>query len=52
MRVPKVFLEDRKREIMEELKAEGSEEWVGSSDVLMAWLFKVTAFTSRSLMFP
>ncbi|KAJ7930485.1 hypothetical protein B0H13DRAFT_1858618 [Mycena leptocephala] len=50
VRVPKAFLEKRKREIMGELKAEGSEEWVGSSDVLMAWWFKVTAFTSGWLM--
>ncbi|KAJ7197768.1 hypothetical protein GGX14DRAFT_667550 [Mycena pura] len=47
VRVPKVFLEDKKREIMEELKAVGSEEWVGSSDVLMAWWFK-TSYTHRT----
>jgi hypothetical protein len=50
VRVPKAFLEKRKREIMGELKAEGSEEWVGSSDVLMAWWFKVTALSSGWLM--
>ncbi|KAJ7930494.1 hypothetical protein B0H13DRAFT_2309446 [Mycena leptocephala] len=47
VRVPKAFLEGRKREIMGELKAEGSEEWVGSSDVLMAWWFK-TSYTHRT----
>ncbi|KAJ7634552.1 hypothetical protein FB45DRAFT_1056565 [Roridomyces roridus] len=40
VRVPKSFLADEKRKIMEELKAKGSGEWVGSSDVLMAWWFK------------
>jgi hypothetical protein len=41
VRVPKMFLEDSKREIMDNLKLQGSTEWVGSSDVLMAWWFKV-----------
>ncbi|KAJ7449108.1 hypothetical protein B0H11DRAFT_1743793 [Mycena galericulata] len=40
VRVLKVFLDDAKREIMDNLKSEGSSEWVGSSDVLMAWWFK------------
>nr|GAT44355.1 predicted protein [Mycena chlorophos] len=35
--VPKTFLEAEKKKIMEELKEAGSEEWVGSSDVLVAW---------------
>ncbi|KAF8186864.1 hypothetical protein K438DRAFT_1835157 [Mycena galopus ATCC 62051] len=42
VRVPKAFVEERKREIMKELKAERSEDWVGSSDVLMAWWFKAS----------
>ena len=37
VRIPKVFLEDRKRVITEELQAEGSSEWVSSSDVMLAW---------------
>ncbi|KAJ7634518.1 hypothetical protein FB45DRAFT_1141595, partial [Roridomyces roridus] len=40
VRVPKAFLADSKREIMENLKNEGSTEWVGSSDVLTAWWYK------------
>jgi hypothetical protein len=44
IRVPKAFLEDQRRQIMEELKQEGSTEWVSSSDVLMAWWFKVRLF--------
>ncbi|KAJ7436738.1 hypothetical protein FB451DRAFT_187159 [Mycena latifolia] len=40
VRVPKAFLDDSKREIMEDLKLQRSSEWVGSSDVLMAWWFK------------
>ncbi|KAK7044864.1 hypothetical protein R3P38DRAFT_2766426 [Favolaschia claudopus] len=40
VRVPKSFLEERKREIMEELKSQGSSEYVGSSDILLAWWFK------------
>ncbi|KAK7019123.1 hypothetical protein R3P38DRAFT_2715268 [Favolaschia claudopus] len=44
VRIPKAYLEDRKREVMEELSAEESKEWVGSSDVLMAWWFKTSYF--------
>ncbi|KAJ7487258.1 hypothetical protein B0H11DRAFT_1114982 [Mycena galericulata] len=40
VRVPKVFLDDSKRDIMEILKLQGSTEWVGREDVLMAWWFK------------
>ncbi|KAK7049150.1 hypothetical protein R3P38DRAFT_2872885 [Favolaschia claudopus] len=40
VRVPKKLLEEKKREIMAELKAKGSEEYVGSSDVLAAWWIK------------
>ncbi|KAK6966824.1 hypothetical protein R3P38DRAFT_3152141, partial [Favolaschia claudopus] len=40
VRVPKRFLEEKKREIMKELKVKGSEEYVGSSDVLAAWWIK------------
>ncbi|KAJ7734549.1 hypothetical protein DFH07DRAFT_928433 [Mycena maculata] len=47
VRVPKVFLDDSKREIMENLKLQGSAEWVGSSDILMAWWFK-TVFSCRA----
>lgn len=39
--VPKAFLEERKRTIMDELTAEGSSEWVGSSDVLIGWWLQV-----------
>ncbi|KAJ7145627.1 hypothetical protein C8R44DRAFT_689695 [Mycena epipterygia] len=46
VRVPKVFLESSKREIMENLKLQGSSEWVGSSDVLMAWWLK-TSYSNR-----
>ncbi|KAJ7185826.1 hypothetical protein C8R46DRAFT_1207942 [Mycena filopes] len=42
VRVPKAFLEDSKREIMEGSKLQGSSEWVGSSDVLLAWWLKST----------
>ncbi|KAJ7120920.1 hypothetical protein C8R44DRAFT_920393 [Mycena epipterygia] len=41
IRVPKAFLEDRRREIMENLKLQESSEWVTSSDVLLAWWVKV-----------
>ncbi|KAJ7432208.1 hypothetical protein B0H11DRAFT_1760867 [Mycena galericulata] len=47
VRVPKVFLDDRKREILDNLKSQGSTEWVGSSDVLMAWWLK-TALGHRN----
>ncbi|KAJ6465811.1 hypothetical protein C8R45DRAFT_1173476 [Mycena sanguinolenta] len=40
VRVPKMFLNEAKQKIMEELKAQGSSEYVGSSDVLMAWWYK------------
>ncbi|KAJ6462234.1 hypothetical protein C8R45DRAFT_1220655 [Mycena sanguinolenta] len=40
VRVPKVFLNEAKRNIMDELKAQGSTEYVGSSDVLTAWWLK------------
>jgi len=39
--VPKKFLAERKAEIMTSLAKEGSNEWVGSSDVLTAWWFKL-----------
>lgn len=39
--VPQKFLAERKAEIMAELAKERSNEWVGSSDVLMAWWYKV-----------
>ncbi|KAJ6557927.1 hypothetical protein B0H19DRAFT_1070521 [Mycena capillaripes] len=48
IRVPKAFVEDSKREIMENLKAQGSAEWVGSSDVLLAWWFK-TIYSHRKI---
>ncbi|KAJ6582967.1 hypothetical protein DFH09DRAFT_1145039, partial [Mycena vulgaris] len=48
VRVPKIFLDDSKREIMEDLKLQGSSEWVGSSDVLMAWWYK-TVYSHRKL---
>jgi hypothetical protein len=41
VRVPKDFLEGSKSEIMDNLRLQGSTEWVGSSDVLLAWWFKV-----------
>ncbi|KAJ7331408.1 hypothetical protein DFH08DRAFT_1083911 [Mycena albidolilacea] len=47
VRVPKAFLEQKKSEIMGKLKAAGSKEWVGSSDVLMAWWFK-TSYAHRT----
>ncbi|KAJ7664764.1 hypothetical protein B0H17DRAFT_1256017 [Mycena rosella] len=46
VRVPKTFLDGTKQNIMDELNREGSNEWVGSSDVLMAWWFK-TLYTHR-----
>ncbi|KAJ7223684.1 hypothetical protein B0H12DRAFT_1268656 [Mycena haematopus] len=48
IRVPKSFLEEFKTEIMENLKLQGSTEWVGSSDVLLAWWFK-TLYSLRSI---
>ncbi|KAJ6465768.1 hypothetical protein C8R45DRAFT_839726 [Mycena sanguinolenta] len=47
VRVPKVFLNEAKQEIMDELKVQGSSEYVGSSDVLMAWWYK-TAYSYRA----
>jgi hypothetical protein len=41
VRVPKAFLNEAKQKIMEELKTQGSREYVGSSDVLLAWWYKV-----------
>lgn len=41
VRVPKAFLNEAKQNIMEELKTQGSREYVGSSDVLLAWWYKV-----------
>ncbi|KAJ6490943.1 hypothetical protein C8R45DRAFT_1213118 [Mycena sanguinolenta] len=35
--VPKEFVEDQKTSVMTELQAQKSAEWVGSSDVLLAW---------------
>ncbi|KAF8176242.1 hypothetical protein K438DRAFT_1727497 [Mycena galopus ATCC 62051] len=40
VRVPKAFIENSKNEIMEDLKHKGSTEWVGSSDVLLAWCLR------------
>ncbi|KAJ6489877.1 hypothetical protein C8R45DRAFT_901486 [Mycena sanguinolenta] len=48
VRVPKVFLEDQKQKIMEDLKLRGSSEYVGSSDVLIAWWFK-TIYSHRAV---
>ncbi|KAJ7741052.1 hypothetical protein B0H16DRAFT_1890612 [Mycena metata] len=42
VRVPKTFLDDRRREILENLKLNGSTESVDRSDVLLAWWFKTT----------
>ncbi|KAJ7735811.1 hypothetical protein B0H16DRAFT_128753 [Mycena metata] len=47
IRVPKAFLQGSKRAIMENLQLQGSTEWVGSSDVLLAWWFK-SAYSYRS----
>ncbi|KAF7373714.1 hypothetical protein MSAN_00582400 [Mycena sanguinolenta] len=47
VRVPKAFLNEEKRQIMDELKAQGSSEYVGSSDVLMAWWHK-TIYSYRA----
>ncbi|KAF7373711.1 hypothetical protein MSAN_00582100 [Mycena sanguinolenta] len=46
VRVPKAFLNEEKRKIMDELKAQGSDEYVGSSDVLLAWWHK-TVYSYR-----
>ncbi|KAJ7092514.1 hypothetical protein C8R43DRAFT_1081975 [Mycena crocata] len=47
VRVPKTFLADTTREINADLKVRGSSEWVGSSDVLLAWWLK-TVYGNRS----
>ncbi|KAF7352179.1 hypothetical protein MVEN_01181100 [Mycena venus] len=47
VRVPKAFLNEAKQNIMEELKTQGSREYVGSSDVLLAWWYK-TAYSCRT----
>ncbi|KAF7351395.1 hypothetical protein MSAN_01571200 [Mycena sanguinolenta] len=47
IRVPKSFLEDTKTEIMAKLKRQGSTEWVGSSDVLLAWSALCFRFVSQ-----
>ncbi|KAF8179505.1 hypothetical protein K438DRAFT_1938421 [Mycena galopus ATCC 62051] len=49
VRVPKVFLNEAKQNIMHELKAQGSSEYVGSSDVLAAFWLK-TAYGHRRPM--
>ncbi|KAF8169589.1 hypothetical protein K438DRAFT_1983193 [Mycena galopus ATCC 62051] len=48
VRVPKVFLNEAKQTIMDELKAQGSNEYVGSSDVLAAFWLK-TVYGHRRL---
>ncbi|KZV99776.1 hypothetical protein EXIGLDRAFT_745915 [Exidia glandulosa HHB12029] len=40
VRIPKPWLREKKNEIVQELKASGSDEWVSTSDVLLAWLFQ------------
>ncbi|KAJ6465769.1 hypothetical protein C8R45DRAFT_1173405 [Mycena sanguinolenta] len=50
VRVPKVFLNEAKQKIMEELKAQGSSEYVGSSDVLMAWWYKARSPSLSPMM--
>ncbi|KAK7000318.1 hypothetical protein R3P38DRAFT_3617110 [Favolaschia claudopus] len=40
-RVPKVFLDDIKKQTMGDIRAQGSTEYVGSSDVLLAWWIKL-----------
>ncbi|KAJ7627252.1 hypothetical protein FB45DRAFT_1004763 [Roridomyces roridus] len=40
VRVPKQFLVDCKHQIMEDLQRQGSTEWVGTSDILLAWWYK------------
>ncbi|KAJ7683439.1 hypothetical protein B0H17DRAFT_33801 [Mycena rosella] len=48
VRVPRSFLDDSKRDINASLQFRGSGEWVGSSDVLLAWWFK-TAYGYRRI---
>ncbi|KAJ6494416.1 hypothetical protein C8R45DRAFT_1095338 [Mycena sanguinolenta] len=45
--VPKAFLNEAKQKITDELKAQGSAEYVGSGDVLTAWWLK-TVYGDRS----
>ncbi|KAJ7090978.1 hypothetical protein C8R43DRAFT_908320 [Mycena crocata] len=40
VRMPKSFLRDSTHQINEQLRLQGSSEWVGSSDVLLAWWLK------------
>ncbi|KAJ6465784.1 hypothetical protein C8R45DRAFT_492379 [Mycena sanguinolenta] len=47
VRVPKAFISQEKQKITSELKAQGSSEYVGSADVLMAWWFK-TVYSYRA----
>ncbi|KAJ6465808.1 hypothetical protein C8R45DRAFT_939394 [Mycena sanguinolenta] len=47
VRVPKVFLNEAKEKTMEDLEAQGSSEYVGSSDVLLAWWYK-TVYNYRA----
>ena len=50
---PKEWLAQRKEECMAELKARGSDEWVGTNDVLMAAYYKVCLPPDhRNLAYP
>ena len=50
---PKEWLAQRKEECMAELKARGSDEWVGTNDVLMAAYYKVCIPPDRrNLAYP
>lgn len=42
VRVPRKWLQAQKEEVTEQLQQRGSKEWVSSSDVLLAWLFRVS----------
>jgi hypothetical protein len=46
--VPKAFLLDMKTDVMDQLKARDSGNWVGSSDVLLAWWYKVIWCSAES----
>ncbi|KAJ7687845.1 hypothetical protein B0H17DRAFT_1203370 [Mycena rosella] len=48
VRMPKAFLNNYKCEINGNLRRQGSSEWMGSSDVLMAWWSK-TAYANHRL---
>ncbi|KAJ6461422.1 hypothetical protein C8R45DRAFT_941327 [Mycena sanguinolenta] len=50
IRVPKLFLSEANKKITDELKAQGSSEYVGSGDVLTAWWLK-TVYGDRSLTY-